>query len=332
VLTKQNHIKIVAITISIILLLVALVIILDSFPDLQQSTWIVALGIFASITSQIAVYEFLIKRSPNQDETKGKSGQSEIRNGQTFEITAEQHGSVMQLDQSEQNVQGSQTNIGSVQGHQFSGTIGTVNFPSVTKSASLAVPRQIPLPPKDFTGRSEDLEKIQDDFERGATITGLRGMGGIGKTALALVLAQRLKDRFPDGQLFIDLKGNSEEPLKPADAMAQVIRAYFGSDAHMPESEAELAGLYRTVLAGKQALLLLDNAACREQVEPLLPPEGCSVLVTSRKKFALPGLKPWDLDPLSTEDARELLLAIAPRIGSHADKLAKLCAFFADNA
>ncbi|MGB5100946.1 MAG: tetratricopeptide repeat protein [Methanothrix sp.] len=188
-------------------------------------------------------------------------------------------------------------------------------------------PRQIPLPPKDFTGRSEDIGKIQDDFERGATITGLRGMGGIGKTALALVLAQKLKDRFPDGQLFIDLKGISEEPLTPADAMAQVIRAYFGSDARMPESEAELAGLYRSVLAGKRVLLLLDNAASREQIDPLLPPEGCCVLVTSRKKFALPGLKPWDLDPLSSSDARQLLLAIAPRISSHADKLAELCAF-----
>ena len=324
--TKQNHIKIV-VTIAIILLLAALVIILNNFPDLQQSTWIVSIGIFASITSPIAVYEFLIKRSPNQDEPKGKSGRSEIRDGQTFEITAEQHGTVMQQDQRGQTVPGSQTNIGSVQGHQFSGPIGTLNLPPVTKSAPLAVPRQIPLPPKDFTGRSEDIGKIQDDFERGATITGLRGMGGIGKTALALVLAQKLKDRFPDGQLFIDLKGISEEPLKSADAMAQVIRAYFGSDATVPESEAELAGLYRSVLTGKRVLLLLDNAASREQIDPLLPPEGCCVLVTSRKKFALPGLKPWDLDPLSSSDARQLLLAIAPRISSHADKLAELCAF-----
>ncbi len=323
--TKQNHINIVVITIAIILLLAALVIILDSFPDLQQSTWIVALGIFASITSPIAVYEFLIKRSPNQDEIKGKSDSSEIRNGQTLEIAAGQHGTVMQLDLRGQTVQGSQPNIGSVQGSQFS--IGTVNFSPLTKPAPLAVPWQIPLPPKDFTGRSEDLGEIQDDFEQGATITGLRGMGGIGKTALALVLAQRLKDRFPDGQLFINLKGIGENPLTPADAMAQVIRAYFGSDARMPESEAEIAGLYRSVLAGKRTLLLLDNAASREQVEPLLPSEGCSVLVTSRNKFALPGLKSWDLDPLSPADARELLLAIAPRIDSHADKLAKLCAF-----
>jgi tetratricopeptide (TPR) repeat protein len=325
--TKQNHIKVVAIIIAIILPLAALVLILDRHPDWQQSQWALALGIFSSFTSTIAAYEFIIKRFLRQNETDSKSGQSEIGNGQHLQITGGQQGTITQQDQRGQNVPGPQTNIGSIHGPQFSGPIGTVNLPSVTKSAPLAAPWQIPLPPKDFTGRSEDLGKIQDDLERGATITGLRGMGGIGKTASALVLAQRLKDRFPDGQLFIDLKGISEEPLNPADAMAQVIRAYFGSDAQMPESEAELAGLYRSVLAGKQALLLLDNAASREQVEPLLPPEGCSVLVTSRKKFALPGLKPWDLDPLSPSDARQLLLAIAPRIGSHADKLAKLCAF-----
>jgi tetratricopeptide (TPR) repeat protein len=321
------HIKIAAIIIAIVLPLAALVLILDRRPDWQQSQWAVALGIFSSFTSTIAAYEFIIKRFLRQNETDDKSGQSGIGNGQHLQITGVQQGIVMQPDQRGQTVQGSQPNIGSVQGNQFSGSIGTVNLTSVTRSAPLAVPWQIPLPPKDFMGRNKDLEKIQDDFERGATITGLRGMGGIGKTALALVLAQRLKDRFPDGQLLIDLKGIGEEPLKSADAMAQVIRVYFGPYARMPESEAELAGLYRSVLAGKKALLLLDNAASREQVEPLLPPEGCSVLVTSRKKFALPGLKPWDLDPLSASDARELLQAIAPRISSNADKLAKLCAF-----
>ncbi|MFA6373755.1 MAG: NB-ARC domain-containing protein, partial [Methanothrix sp.] len=325
--TKKVRIRIAAIIIAIILPLAALMLILNRHPDWQHSQWAVALGIFSSFTSTIAAYEFIIKRFLRQNETDGKSGQSEIRNGQSIQITGEQQGTITQQDQRGQTVQGSQTNIGSVQGHQFSGPIGTVNLPPTTKSAPFVVPWQIPLPPKDFTGRSEDLGKILAEFERGATITGLRGMGGIGKTAIALVLAQRLKDRFPDGQLFIDLKGISEDPLKPVDAMAQVIRAYLGSDAQMSESEAELAGLYRSVLAGKRALLLLDNAVGREQVEPLLPPEDCSVLVTSRKKFALPGLKPWDLDPLSSSDARQLLLAIAPRIGSHADKLAKLCAF-----
>jgi tetratricopeptide (TPR) repeat protein len=325
-LTREKQIRIAAI-IAIILLLGALVLILDRFPDWQQSRWIVALGIFASITSPIAVYEFLARRSHDPRESGGKSGKIEVQTGQSLEIRGNQQGIVTQHDQSAQTVEGPQTNIGNVQGNQFSGPISTVNLSAAAKSTALVSPWQIPLPPKDFTGRSKNIDDILADFERGATITGLRGMGGIGKTALSLVLAQRLKDRFPDGQIFIDLKGTSEKPLAASGAMEQVIRAHLGSDARTPEDEAELAGLYRSILKGKQTLLLLDNAASREQVEPLLPPEYCCVLVTSRKKFALSGLKPWDLDPLSPEDARELLLAIDPQIGGNANRLAELCGY-----
>ncbi len=323
-LTRESRVRIAAVTTAIVLLLVALVLILDRFPDLQQSRWVVILGIFASL---IAVYEFLIKRSLNQGEINGNSGQTKIISGQALEIKGNQQGTVMQHDQRGQTVQGPQTNIGNIQGHQFSGSIGTVNLSASSKTPPLSSPWQIPMPPKDFTGRSKDIDDILADFERGATITGLRGMGGIGKTALTLVLAQRLKDRFADGQLFIDLKGTSEKPLAASDAMAQVVRAHLGSDIKIPENETELAGLYRSVLEGKRTLLLLDNAASREQVQPLLPPEFCSVLVTSRKKFALSGLKPWDLDPLSPEDARQLLITIYPKIGDNADRLAELCGY-----
>ena len=309
------------------MLLVVLVLILDRFPELQQSRWVVALGIFASITSPIAVYEFLIKRFISQGEINSKSDQTEIVNGQALEIKGNQKGTVTQHDQRGQTVHGQQTNIGNIQGHQFSGPIDTLNLSASSKTPPISSPWQIPMPPKDFTGRSKDIDNILAYFERGATITGLRGMGGIGKTALALVLAQRLNDRFPDGQFFIDLKGTSEKPLAASDAMAQVVRAHLGTDIKTPENETELAGLYRSVLKGKRTLLLLDNAAGREQVQPLLPPEYCSVLVTSRKKFALSGLKPWDLDPLSPEDARQLLITIYSQIGDNADRLAELCGY-----
>ena len=187
------------------------------------------------------------------------------------------------------------------------------------------VPHQIPRPPEDFTGRSGDIELLINGFQRGATITGLRGMGGVGKTALALVLADRLKNRFPDGQLFLDMLGTSKSPLDPKDAMAHVIRSYLSADASLPEELNGISGLYRTVLYGKKALILLDNAASREQVEPLLPPNSCSLLVTSRSKFTLPGLKEKDLDVLPLDDAKELLLEICDRIGDHAEELAKLC-------
>ena len=93
-------------------------------------------------------------------------------------------------------------------------------------------------------------------------------MGGVGKTALALVLAERLAERYPDAQFFLDLRGTSKEPLSAAQAMAHVVRAYYPT-APLPESEEELAATYRSVLHGQRALLLMDNAAGRAQVEPL---------------------------------------------------------------
>jgi tetratricopeptide (TPR) repeat protein/predicted phosphodiesterase len=199
-----------------------------------------------------------------------------------------------------------------------------------TPASNKTVPHQIPLPPGNFKGREDEIRDILSNFEKGATITGLRGMGGVGKTALALVLADKLKSQFPDGQIFIEMRGTSTNPdippLKPEEAMAQVIRAYNPVD-RLPENSVELRGLYLKILAGKRALLLLDNAANSEQVYPLLPPEGCSVLITSRIKFALWGLVEQDLDILPPDKARELLLEIAPRIGNWADELAKLCGY-----
>jgi tetratricopeptide (TPR) repeat protein len=193
-----------------------------------------------------------------------------------------------------------------------------------------SVPYQIPPPPINFKGREDEIRDILFNFEKGATITGLRGMGGVGKTALALVLADKLKSQFPEGQIFVEMRGTSTNPnippLKPEEAMAQVIRAYNPVD-RLPENSVELRGLYLKILAGKRVLLLLDNAANSEQVYPLLPPEGCSVLITSRIKFALWGLVEKDLDILPPDKASELLLDIAPRIGDSADELARLCGY-----
>jgi tetratricopeptide (TPR) repeat protein len=188
------------------------------------------------------------------------------------------------------------------------------------------VPHQIPSPPEDFTGREEEISALMEGFDRGATITGLRGMGGIGKTALAMVLAERLKSRFPDGQIFIDLRGTSDKPLTSAEAMAHIIRAYH-PEVKIPEDENGLRGLYNATLANKKALLLLDNASSRDQVESLLPPDGCALLITSRNKFAVPGLVEKDLDVLPQEDAKELLMQIAARIGDRAGDLARLCGY-----
>jgi tetratricopeptide (TPR) repeat protein len=184
---------------------------------------------------------------------------------------------------------------------------------------------EVPRPPADFTGREDELRELLALIEvAGVTISGLQGMGGIGKTALALKLVELLKPRYPDAQFFLDLKGASTQPLTVAEALAHVIRAYHPA-AKLPDSESELRGLYLSVLDGQRALLLMDNAANAAQVEPLIPPAGCVLLVTSRQHFTLPGLAAKNLDTLSAADARDLLLTIAPRIGTHADEIAALC-------
>jgi tetratricopeptide (TPR) repeat protein len=197
----------------------------------------------------------------------------------------------------------------------------------LTALSSIAPTRlhEVPPPPADFTGREDELKELLAAIEiGGVTISGLQGMGGIGKTALAFKLVELLKPRYPDAQFYLDLKGASTQPLTVAEALAHVVRAYHPA-AKLPDSESELRGLYLSVLDGQRALLLMDNAANAEQVEPLMPPAGCLLLVTSRQHFTVPGLAAKNLDSLSAADARDLLLTIAPRIETRAVEIATLC-------
>ncbi len=185
---------------------------------------------------------------------------------------------------------------------------------------------QIPAPPRDFTGRKEELSDLLANVGRGATISGVRGLGGVGKTTLALKVCEAIKPRYPDGQIYLDLKGvtDHQTPVTSNEAMLNVIRAYEPL-YRQPDSDNELRGKYRSVLDGKRVLLLMDNAARRDQVEPLLPPESCAMIVTSRQHFTLPGMKATDLDAMTPADARELLLKIASEIGERANDLAEMC-------
>ena len=199
--------------------------------------------------------------------------------------------------------------------------------PEYIDGGAVAALHQLPRPPGDFTGRKAELEELMGKIqEGGVAISGVQGMGGVGKTALALKLAEGLTERYPDAQFYLDLKGTTTEPVAVTQAMAHVVRG-FEPAAQLPEDEAELRGLYLSKLHGKQALLLMDNALNREQVEPLVPPSGCVLLVTSRQRFTLPGLFVQDLDTLPPEDARDLLLAIAPRIDEQAEAIAELCGY-----
>jgi len=204
-------------------------------------------------------------------------------------------------------------------------------FPKLTAALSpapqLAVPREIPAPPADFTGREDDIKELLAEINRGGGvgITGLRGMGGIGKTVLAEKLAELLAPSFPDGQLYMDLKGAGDgAPVPSLEAQAHVIRA-FDRAPQIPQRPEDVDGLYRSVLGGKTALILADNASDAAQIRPLVPPSGCALIVTSRHSIVIPGMRLRNLEELSEDDSLELLLNIEPRIGEYAAEIAGLC-------
>lgn len=196
------------------------------------------------------------------------------------------------------------------------------------KVPSRRVPHQLPPPPADFTGRAADLAALRAKLNTGVgIIAGLTGQGGVGKTALALMLAHELVELYPDGQININLRGADPEPLTPAQVMAEVIHA-FEPDARLPDDQQARAGLYQSTLYGQRVLLLLDNAHERAQVEPLVPPRGCLLLVTSRRHFVLPGIYTRRLGTLGPDEAVELIRNILPTIEqAQAAELAKACGY-----
>ncbi|WP_211358303.1 AfsR/SARP family transcriptional regulator [Amycolatopsis cihanbeyliensis] len=179
------------------------------------------------------------------------------------------------------------------------------------------MPRQLPADVGGFVGRADELKQLDAlplAGEPGSTpIVVIAGTGGIGKTALAVHWAQRNLDRFPDGQLHVNLRGfdPSCEPSSPSAVLRGFLDALGADAAAIPADLDGRAALYRSMVAGKRLLVVLDNARDATQVEPLLPgSETCTALVTSRRR--LPGLqlrggRLVNLDVLSAGEARELL-------------------------
>jgi hypothetical protein len=153
-------------------------------------------------------------------------------------------------------------------------------------------PRDLPADVRGFTARESELAEMDGllSGRRGAAmvISVISGAGGVGKTALAVHWAHRVAARFPDGQLYVDLRGHDPgDPLDPADALATLLRRLGVPPARIPDDPGERAAQYRTLLSGKHTLVLLDNAHCAEQVRPLLPgSSSCLLLVTSRNTLS----------------------------------------------
>jgi DNA-binding SARP family transcriptional activator/Tfp pilus assembly protein PilF len=192
------------------------------------------------------------------------------------------------------------------------------------------VPRELPGAIRHFTGRANELAALSglldqqagEDAPPAVVISAIGGTAGVGKTALAVQWAHQVADRFPDGQLYVNLRGyDPGQRMTAADALAGFLRALGVPGPDIPAEEDERAGRYRSLLAGKRMLVVLDNAGDVGQVRPLLPgTPGCVVLVTSRDALAgliaRDGAARLELDLLQLADAVSLLRAL---IGNRVD-------------
>ncbi|MEU4743461.1 BTAD domain-containing putative transcriptional regulator [Actinosynnema sp. NPDC023658] len=222
--------------------------------------------------------------------------------------------------------------------------VDTALAPRPTGAAAV-VPRQLRAAPAAFVGRHEELHRLDSLVEAarpsGAmTIAAITGAGGFGKTWLSLRWAYRHLDRFPDGQLFVDLGAFSPDgvPLAPAAALRGFLTTLGVEPAAVPPDVSDRAALFRSLTANKRVLVVLDNAIDTDQVVPLLPGgEACVVVVTSRNRLTGlvtgHGAHHLPLDVLSTGEARGLLAARLGRTRVDAerpavDELISLCGGF----
>jgi DNA-binding SARP family transcriptional activator len=197
----------------------------------------------------------------------------------------------------------------------------TLEPPPPAPRPSIPAPRQLPADTRLFTGRRVELDELTSLALNGGSdsgavvISAINGMGGVGKTALAVRAAHQLRERYPDGQLFIDLHGYAADldPVAPEDALDYLLRSLGVPPQSIPGDLEARTTLYRSKLAGTRTLILLDNAADATQVRPLLPAAtGCLVLVTSRNRLtSLDGAHLLALDVLPHADAVALLREVA---------------------
>jgi DNA-binding SARP family transcriptional activator/tetratricopeptide (TPR) repeat protein len=208
-----------------------------------------------------------------------------------------------------------------------------------------AVPRQLPADVDGFAAREAELAALDallgppdGTRSRAPLIAVVAGTAGVGKTTLAVHWAHRVADRFPDGQLYVNLRGYdpSGDAVRPATAVIEFLDALQVPPHRIPDGASAQAGLYRSLLAGRRMLVLLDNARDADQVGPLLPASpGCLVVVTSRDHLAglvmTYGAHPLALDLLPPDEAKRLL---AGRLGKDriaadpaaADEIVQRCA------
>jgi Bacterial transcriptional activator domain/NB-ARC domain len=188
------------------------------------------------------------------------------------------------------------------------------------------VPAQLPTDLLAFTGRATELARLDEITKPTATaptIVCVTGPAGSGKSGLAIHVGQMMRDRFPDGQSYVNLRGYDPDPPVGADeALAGLLAWLALGDHHLPSDVDFRAARYRSALAGRRILVVLDNASTAEQVRPLLPGSaGCAVLVTSRDSLAglvaVHSARRIVLGPMPREDSTALLRTLIDPAADH---------------
>lgn len=185
-------------------------------------------------------------------------------------------------------------------------------------------PAQLPATVPDFTGRTAFVSELGSRLAAAEgtvmAVSAVAGIGGVGKTTLAVHVAHQARRHFPDGQLYVDLQGAGARAAEPETVLGAFLRALGAADSAIPDTLDERAALYRSTLDGRRILILLDNAHDAAQIRPLLPgTPGCAALVTSRVRMVdLAGAHLVDLDVMSPEEALQLFTRIvgAERVGA----------------
>ncbi|MGW2558233.1 AfsR/SARP family transcriptional regulator [Streptomyces sp. NPDC001514] len=186
----------------------------------------------------------------------------------------------------------------------------TPSAPQITR------PAQLPATVPDFTGRAAFVRELSEQLATAEgsvmAVSALAGIGGVGKTTLAVHVAHEARAHFPDGQLYVDLQGAGARAAEPETVLGAFLRALGTADSAIPDSLDERAALYRSTLDGRRILVLLDNARDAAQIRPLLPgTAGCAALITSRVRMVdLAGAHLVDLDVMSPEEALQLFTRI----------------------
>ncbi|GAB3817999.1 transcriptional regulator with XRE-family HTH domain/tetratricopeptide (TPR) repeat protein [Kribbella italica] len=190
--------------------------------------------------------------------------------------------------------------------------------PNKPRERAFGIPRQLPPAVADFTGRADELRRLVELLRSphaaapGIVISSIGGMAGVGKTTLAVQASRRAVDQFPDGQLYLNLRGSGEKPLTPTDALTALMLSLGLPATGIPDNGHATAARYRTALAGRRILLMLDDVASVDQVALLMPgTPGAVVVMTSRHPLtSLPGVRHLALEVMTEAEALQLLTEV----------------------